>query len=95
MIGRNFATLSQTFRETGERFLIEARHRRPAELVIDEEPDRVGANVDDRVGPSVDLLGALGVELARPQRLFRSMNLSLRHPDVSPRDFIMRRRRRR
>ena len=76
MVRRDRAGLGQPFGESGERFFVEARHRRPAELVIDQEPDRVRADVDDRVGRPVGALGALGVELERPQRLSRGLNRS-------------------
>ena len=83
MVGRNFAALSQAFSETGERFFIEARHRRPTELVIDQEPDRVRADIDDRIGTPVGAPHAHGVELERPQRLFGCVSLSLRHRILS------------
>ena len=68
IVRRDGAGLGEPFGEAAERFFIEARHRRPAELVIDQEPDRVRADVDDRIGRPVDPLGALGVELKRPRR---------------------------
>ena len=79
MVRRDCAGLSQSLGESSERFLVEARHRRTAELVIDQQPDRVRADVDDRVGASIDPLGALDVEPKRPQRLFRRVNACLRH----------------
>ena len=93
MVRRDCAGLGQSFGETGKRFFIEARHRRPAELVIDQEPDRVRADVDDRIGRPVGPLGALGVELKRPQRPFRGLNVSLRHRVSPPRSYHRRRRR--
>ena len=58
-VGRDGAGFGEPFREAAQRFLVEARHRRPAELVIDHEPDRVRADVDDRVGRPFVPLGAL------------------------------------
>ncbi len=77
-----------------ERFFIEARHRRAAKLIVDHEPDRVRADVDDRVRASVGLSRALGVKLKRPRRLFRRVNPSIRHRAVSASRFIIGERRR-
>ena len=67
-VRRDDARLGQSFREAEKGFFVEARHRRPAELVIDQEPDRVRADVDDRIGRPVGPRGALGIELKRPRR---------------------------
>jgi hypothetical protein len=83
VVGRDFSALCQAFCKSGERLFIEARHRRAAESVIDHKPDRIRADVDDRVRASVGTLGALGVELERPQRLLRCVNGSLRHHGFS------------
>ena len=84
MVGSDFAGFRKSFRKSSERLFIEARHRRTAELVIDQEPDRVRADVDDCVRASVDLPGALGVELERPQRLLRRVRASPGHRVFSP-----------
>ena len=81
--GRDRAALGQPFGEPGERFFVEARHRRPAEPVIDQEPDRVRADVDDRIGRPVGAPGALRVELKRTQRLSRGLIRCLGHRGFS------------
>src|SRR6202046_2300767 len=92
MVRRDCAGLGEPFGEAAKRFFIEARHRRPAELVIDQEPDRVRADVDDRIGRPVDPLCARGVELKR-RRPFRRLNASFSHRSSStPRAYHGRRR---
>ena len=49
--------------EPAQRLLVEPRERRAAEPVVDDEPDRVGADVDDREGRPIVGCDALGEEL--------------------------------
>ena len=84
MVRRDCAGFRQPFRESGKRFFIEARHRRAAELVIDQEPDRVRADVDDRVGASDDVRRAHRVQLKRPQRLSRAVRTGASPSGLSP-----------
>ena len=88
VVGRDGAGLGKPFGESGKRLFVEAGHRRAAELVIDQEPDRVRADVDDRIGAVVRSARTFGVEVERPQRLFRRMTASLRHRLLSAFEFI-------
>ena len=47
--GRKLAGLVQPFRQPAQGLLVEARERCPAQLVVDHEPDRVRADVDDGI----------------------------------------------
>ena len=64
-VRRDGAGLGEPVAEPAKRFLVEARHRRPAELVIDHEPDRIRADIDNRIGRPGRALGALGIEIER------------------------------
>ena len=63
--GRNGARLRQPLAQPQQRFFVEARHRRAAKLVIDHEPDRIGSDIDDRIGRPRRARNALGIELER------------------------------
>jgi hypothetical protein len=78
-VGGDDAGLGQSVCEAEEGLFIEARHWRPAELVIDQEPDRVRANVDNCVGRTIGPRGAPGIELERPRRRLRLLSASLAH----------------
>src|SRR6202044_2549126 len=87
-VGGEDAFLGEPVRESKKGFFIEARHRRPAELVIDQKPDRVRADIDDRVRGPVDPPGALGIEFKRAWRRLRLPSASLRHRFSSRRELI-------
>ena len=62
-LGRNGARLRQPLAEPQQRFFVEAGHRRAAKLVIDHEPDRIGSDIDDRIGRPRRAHDALGIEV--------------------------------
>jgi len=68
--GRNGARLRQPLAQPQQRFFVEMRHRRAAKLVVDHEPDRIGSDVDDRIGRPRRAPDALGIKLERPFRHF-------------------------
>ena len=84
-VGRDGARFGEPFRQAAQRFLVEARHRRPTKLIVDHKPDRVRADVDDRIGRPFVPLGALEIEVERPRRLIRALGASLGHRASSPR----------
>ncbi len=63
--GRDGARLSQPLAEPEKRLFVEARHRRTAELVIDQEPNRIRSDVDDRI-MRARAHDALGIEVEPP-----------------------------
>ena len=67
-VRRDGAGLRQPFRESGERFLVEARQGRAAKLVVDHEPHRIRADVDDAVMRPLGAHDAGGIEFERPMR---------------------------
>ena len=60
------AGLGQSVAEPAQRFLVEARQGRAAELVVDDEADRVGADVDHAVGRTLETPGAFRLEVGVP-----------------------------
>ncbi len=64
---RDGAGLGEAVAEAAQRLLVEARQRRAAELVVDHEPHRIRADVDDRIGRPDGASGALGIEIERPR----------------------------
>ena len=80
---RELARAVEALAEAAERLLVEARERGPAQLVVDDEPDRVGADVDHRVVGALRAGGALGVELERPRGPVRRAG-SVAHRSTPP-----------
>jgi hypothetical protein len=51
--------------EAAEGFFVEARQRRAAKLIVDDQANRVGADVDDAVRRAIEAPGSLRVEIQR------------------------------
>ena len=65
-LGGDLAGLRQPLAEPAQRLLVEARQGRAAELVVDDEADRVRADVDHAVGSAIGAGRARsGIELER------------------------------
>ncbi len=55
IVGADGAGLGEALAEPAQRFLVEPRQRRAAELVIDDQAHGIGADVDDAVRrPALD-----------------------------------------
>ena len=64
-VRRDRAGLCEPFAEPAERFFVEARQRRARELVIDDQPHRIRADVDDRVMRLAPAAKSLGIDVER------------------------------
>ncbi len=67
-VRRDGAGLGQTLRKPREGFFVEARQWRAAELVVDHQPHRIRADVDDGVVRPLGAHDARGIEFERPMR---------------------------
>ena len=52
-VGRELAGGGQRTAETAQHLLVEQRRRRPAGILVDDQPDGVRADIDDRNGGSI------------------------------------------
>ena len=52
-VGRELAGRGERAAEAAQHLLVEQRRRRPAGILVDDEPDRVRADIDDRNGGSI------------------------------------------
>ena len=68
IVGLDRARLREPLAEPAERLLVEARHRRAAELIVDHQPDGIRADVDDGVRRPFHPVRPLGIEVERAFR---------------------------
>jgi hypothetical protein len=61
------ARLRQPIAETAQRLLVEARHGRAAELVVDHDTDGIGADVDDPVRRAHGAPGRIRAQIEWPE----------------------------